>query len=211
MDMHVDWGALLKLVAVVAVIALILAALVLALAFRTLRRVRLRVPPNADFFTTVRAVPLSLVVGLDLLDLGLDVFSAPIIWFILNRFGLQALRNVATVEALIPITGPIPTMTLGWLAARIFKLGEPHDPDLIETRRIGPDSYVPRPRGWRACGYVGDEDLRHRQSERRKRGGDRRRWRGCRRLAARRGACASPARRAMPGCSPARPSGPAPG
>ncbi|HTG34194.1 MAG TPA: hypothetical protein VLB76_14795 [Thermoanaerobaculia bacterium] len=145
MDMHVDWGALFKLAAVVAVIALILAALVLALAFRTLRR--LRVPPNADFFTTVRAVPLSLVIGLDLLDLGLDVFSAPIIWFILNRFGLQALRNVATVEALIPITGPIPTMTLGWLAARIFKLGEPYDPDLIETQRIGPDSYAPRPRG----------------------------------------------------------------
>ncbi len=147
MDMHVDWGALFKLVAVVAVIALVLAAIVLALAFRTLRRVRLRVPPNADFFTTIRAVPFSLVVGLDLLDLGLDVFSAPIIWFILNRFGLQALRNVATVEALIPITGPIPTMTLGWLAARIFNLGEPHDPDIIETRQIGPDRYVPRPRG----------------------------------------------------------------
>jgi hypothetical protein len=147
MDMHADWGALFKLVAVVAVIALVLAALVLALAFRTLRRVRLRVPPNADFFTTIRAVPLSLVVGLDLLDLGLDVFSAPIIWFILNRFGLQALRNVATVEALIPITGPIPTMTLGWLAARILNLGEPYDPDLIETRRIGPDRYAPRPRG----------------------------------------------------------------
>jgi hypothetical protein len=151
MDMNpkviVDWGGLLKLAAVVAVVALVLAAIVLALAFRALRRVRVRVPPNSDFFTTVRAVPLSLVVGLDLLDLGLDVFSAPIIWVILNRFGLQALRNVATVEALIPISGPIPTLTLAWLAARIFNLGQPHDPDLIETRQIGPDSYVPRPPG----------------------------------------------------------------
>lgn len=147
MDMNVDWGAFLKLVAVVAVVALVLAAIVLALAFRALRKVRLRVPANADFFTTVRAVPLSLVVGLDLLDLGLDVFSAPIIWVILNRFGLQALRNVATVEALIPISGPIPTLTLAWLAARLFNLGEPHDPDLIETRQVGPDRYAPRPRG----------------------------------------------------------------
>jgi hypothetical protein len=92
-------------------------------------------------------VPLSLVVGLDLLDLGLDVFSAPIIWVILNRFGLQALRNVATVEALIPISGPIPTLTIAWIAARVLNLGQPHDPDLIETRQIGPDQYVPRPRG----------------------------------------------------------------
>ncbi|MFL6263522.1 MAG: hypothetical protein ACJ76Y_27835 [Thermoanaerobaculia bacterium] len=143
-DLNVDWGSLLKLLAGVAVIALILAGLVLALAFRTLRRVRHRLPPNADFFTTVRAVPLSLVVGLDLLDLALDVFSAPIIWMILNRYGLQALRNVATVEALIPISAPIPTLTLGWLAARIFNLGKAYDPDIIETRQIGPDSYVPR-------------------------------------------------------------------
>jgi hypothetical protein len=142
MNMHVDWGFVLKLVTAVAVVALILAALVLAVAFRLLRRVR--VPPNADFFTTVRAVPLALVVGLDLLDLGLDVFSAPIIWLILNRFGLQALRNVATIEALIPISAPIPTLTLAWLAARTFNLGQPHDPDLIETQGIGPDSYVPR-------------------------------------------------------------------
>lgn len=146
-DLNVDWGALLKLLMTVAVIALILAGLVLALAFRTLRRVRHRVPPHADFFTTVRAVPLSLVVGLDLLDLALDVLSAPIIWMILSRYNLQALRNVATIEALIPISAPVPTLTLAWLAARIFKLGEPHDPDLIETRQIGPDTYVPRPRG----------------------------------------------------------------
>jgi hypothetical protein len=146
-DPSVDWGALWKFLAVVAVVALILAGLALAWAFRVLRRVRLRVPENADFFTTVRAVPLSLVVGLDLLDLALDVLSAPIIWLILSRFRLQALRNVATIEALIPISGPIPTLTLGWLAARIFKLGEPRDPDLIETRKVGPDSYAPRPRG----------------------------------------------------------------
>lgn len=139
-----DWASLLKLLAIVAVVAVGLGALVLFWAFRTLRRVR--VPPGADYFTTVRAVPLSLVVGLDLLDLGLDVFSAPIIWWILNRYGLQALRNVATIEALIPITGPIPTMTLGWLGARLFNLGRPYDPNVIETREVGPGQYVPRSR-----------------------------------------------------------------
>lgn len=139
-----DWEALLKVLITIVVAALILAALVLAWALRTLRRVR--VPPNADFFTTIRAVPLSLMVGLDLLDLALDFLSAPIIWLILNRYGLQALRNVATVEALIPITGPIPTLTLSWLAARVFNLGQPYDPNVIETRQIGPDRYAPRPR-----------------------------------------------------------------
>ena len=139
-----DWDNLLKVLIAIAVVALVLSALVLAWAVRALRRVR--VPPNADFFTTVRAVPLSLVVGLDLLDLALDSFSAPIIWLILNRYGLKALRNVGTIEALIPISGPIPTLTIAWFAARIFHLGEPYDPDVIETRQIGPDRYVPRPR-----------------------------------------------------------------
>ena len=137
-----NWENLLQVLLVIAVVALVLSALVLAFAVRALRRVR--VPPDADFFTTVRAVPLSLVVGLDLLDLALDSFSAPIIWLILNRYGLKALRNVGAIEALIPISGPIPTLTIAWLAARIFKLGQPYDPNVIETRRIEPDRYVPR-------------------------------------------------------------------
>lgn len=139
-----DWDALLRVLIVFVVAVLILAALVLVWAVRSLRRVR--VPPDADFFTAVRAVPLSLMIGLDLLDLALDSLSAPIIWLILNRYGLQALRNVAAVEALIPITGPIPTLTLAWLAARMFNLGQPYDPNVIETRRVGPDQYAPRPR-----------------------------------------------------------------
>lgn len=139
-----DWGDVLKFLAVVAVAALILSAIVLFWAFRALRRVR--VPPDADFFTAVRAVPLSLMVGLDLLDLALDFLSTPIIWIILNRYGLQSLRNVASIEALLPFTGPIPTLTIAWFAARMFNLGKPYDPNLIETRQAGPDRYVPRPR-----------------------------------------------------------------
>ena len=133
---------ILKIFAVIAVVALGLAAVVLTYAIRRLRRIR--VPADADFFTAVRAVPLSLVVGLDLLDLALDVFSAPIMWVILNRTGLQALRNTAAIEALIPVTGPIPTMTIAWFAARLFKLGRAYDPDVIETRQVGPNEYAPR-------------------------------------------------------------------
>ena len=135
---------LLQILGVIALVAVVLAAVILVVAVRKLRKIRL--PPDADFFTAVRAVPLSLVVGLDLLDLGLDVFSTPIIWFLLNRTGLQALRNVASFEALIPITGPIPTLTLAWIAARLFKLGQPYDPNVIEAERIGPGRYAARPR-----------------------------------------------------------------
>jgi len=133
---------LLKIFAVIAVISLVLAAVALTYAIRKLRRIRL--PADADFFTAVRAVPLSLVIGLDLLDLALDVFSAPIMWVILNRTGLQALRNTAAIEALIPVTGPIPTLTIAWCAARLFNLGRAYDPDVIETRQVGPNEYAPR-------------------------------------------------------------------
>lgn len=126
-----------------ALIVVTLAAVVLVTAWQKLRR--LRVPPDADFFTTLRVVPLSLVVGLDLLDLGLDVLSSPVVWYLLDRLNLKALRNVATFEAFVPFTGPIPTLTLSWFLARKLNLGQPQDPNVIETRRIGPDRYAPRP------------------------------------------------------------------
>ena len=86
---------------------------------------RLNIPREADFFTTMRHVPLALVILLDLLDFGLDIFSAPIIWVVLDRMGLPNLRNKAVVEALIPFTNVIPTFTAGWLAARLLNLGTP--------------------------------------------------------------------------------------
>jgi hypothetical protein len=86
---------------------------------------RLDIPPDADFFTTMRHIPLALVVVLDLLDFGLDIFSAPIIWIALDRMGLPSLRNKATIEALIPFTNVIPTFTVCWFAARLLNLGSP--------------------------------------------------------------------------------------
>ncbi len=135
--------SLLVAILIVTLVSLALAGCVLYLAYRKLRHIR--IAADSDFFTTVRAVPLALVVGLDLLDLGLDVFSTPITWMILDRLGLKALRNVATVKALIPIGDMIPALTLAWFGARWFNLGRPPDPHLIETDRIGPDQYAARP------------------------------------------------------------------
>jgi hypothetical protein len=98
---------------------------------------RLRVPPHADFFTTMRYIPLPLVILLDLLDFGLDIFSAPIIWIALDRMGLPNLRNKATIEALIPFTNVIPTFTASWFATRLLNLGD--QPQLYE-----PDYWEPR-------------------------------------------------------------------
>jgi hypothetical protein len=79
---------------------------------------RINLPPGADFFTALRATPLSVVVLLDLLDLSLDIFGAPLAWTILTYLGLKPLRAVTILESLIPGTQFIPTMTVAWLIAR---------------------------------------------------------------------------------------------
>ena len=66
------------------------------------------------------AIPLRVVVFLDLLDFGLDFFGAPISWVVLSRLGLTKLRGASVLEAFIPGTQAIPTMTLGWVLVRVF-------------------------------------------------------------------------------------------
>lgn len=100
-----------------------LAIIGLLFMIRSLRHIQ--VPHDADFFSTMHYVPLTLVVLLDLLDLSLDIFSAPIAWLVLDRMGLTSLRNVASVEGLLPFTGPIPTLTVSWFLARVLGLGDP--------------------------------------------------------------------------------------
>src|SRR3712207_9069808 len=62
----------------------------------------------------------------------------------------SALRNVATIEALVPFTQPIPTLTLAWFAARLFNLGsQPNHAfdrtiDTIETDEVATGRYMPR-------------------------------------------------------------------
>jgi len=104
---------------------------------------RLEVPPDAGFFATMHYVPLLLVVLLDLLDLGFDIFAAPVAWLILDRMGLQSLRNRAAVEALIPFTQPIPTFTLAWLLARLLKIGQPLCVEAVDSQNLALNPPVP--------------------------------------------------------------------
>lgn len=112
-----DLGDLGKILLIGMGVSLALAAFILGLTYRRLKRIQ--VPPGADFFTTLRHVPLTLVVILDLLDFSLDVFSAPVTWILLGQLGLQSLRNVTVIEGLIPGTQIIPTLTVAWIMARL--------------------------------------------------------------------------------------------
>ena len=107
-----------QIMLVAMLLSLVLAGILIALTYRRLKRIR--IPPGADFVTTLRHVPLPLVLFLDLLDFGLDFFSAPIAWVILGRLGLQSLRGVTVVEEIIPGTQFLPTMTAAWFAARLL-------------------------------------------------------------------------------------------
>jgi hypothetical protein len=134
------FGGLLQWLLIAMGVALAIAVVGLALVWRSVRR--LGVPPDADFFTTMRYIPLTLVVLLDLLDFGLDILAAPVSWLVLDRLGLNGLRNKAALEAFIPFTQPIPTFTVSWIAARALNLGElPGRPapylegEYYETRR----------------------------------------------------------------------------
>ena len=98
-------------------VSLLLSFALLVVAFNKVRH--LDIPKNADLTTTLLAIPLTVVVGIDLLDLALDFLALPIVWIVLDRMKLRALRNVSSIEVLIPFTGPIPTFTLAWIAVRM--------------------------------------------------------------------------------------------
>ena len=124
--MSQGWTQLLWTLLIISGVCLVIALVGLMFIVRRIRQ--LRIPQQADFFTTMRHVPLILVILLDLLDFALDIFSAPIMWVVLDRMGLPNLRNKAVLEALIPITNVIPTFTVAWVLARVLNLGEAPDP-----------------------------------------------------------------------------------
>lgn len=99
-------------------ISLLLALLLLIVVWRNVKR--LNIPPDATFGETLNLTPISVVLMIDLLDFGLDFLAAPVAWIILDRLGLKALRGVSVVEAFIPLTQAIPTMTLAWIWVRLF-------------------------------------------------------------------------------------------
>ncbi len=111
-------GDVLRVIAIIIGIAAVGA--VLAMAFLYYRLRRLNIPANASFSETLLRTPLSVVLALDLLDLGFDFLSAPISWWLLGRVHLEALRRVTVAEALIPGTQFIPTLTASWVVVRIM-------------------------------------------------------------------------------------------
>lgn len=113
-----DLRAIGLVIAVGMGISLLLALLLFIFVVRHMRR--LNIPPGASFGETLMLTPLVLVLFIDLLDWGLDILAAPIVWVVLDRLGLRALRNVSAVEALIPFTQFIPTLTLSWIWVRLF-------------------------------------------------------------------------------------------
>jgi hypothetical protein len=107
---------------VCAAVALVGAITLLVIAAKQIMETE--VPEDADFFETLRAVPVTVPLALDLLDFAFDIFAAPISWFILEMLGLQALQMVTVFEGLIPGTQLIPTLTIAWLMARAMKKRE---------------------------------------------------------------------------------------
>lgn len=99
-------------------LSLIMALLLLLIVWRQVKRIH--IPANATFSQTLQLTPFLAVIMIDLLDFALDFLAAPISWIILDRLGLKALRGVSVVEAVIPFTQAIPTMTIAWIWVRLF-------------------------------------------------------------------------------------------
>ena len=95
------------------VLCLILGVIILWIASKQVKNID--VPEGATFSETLHYTPFIVVLGIDLLDFGLDFLAAPIAWVILDNFGLKALRGVSVVESLIPGTQLLPTMTAAWI------------------------------------------------------------------------------------------------
>ena len=126
MDPTLQLNDLFKVLGIIILTALILAMLLAAWVFWRVRKINL--PANADFFEALRATPFSVVLLLDLLDLSLDFLSAPFAWIILGKLGLEPLRAVSVIESFIPGTQALPTMTIAWIIARVWK-NTPRFPD----------------------------------------------------------------------------------
>ncbi len=113
--------SLFEVLAIFFSVGIILSMLLIAWVFWKVRKINL--PAGTEFFDALRATPVSVVILLDLLDLSLDIFSAPIAWIVLSKLGLEPLRTVTVIKDLIPLPGleVLPTMTIAWGVARVWK------------------------------------------------------------------------------------------
>ncbi len=118
MNTQIDLGPLITIVLTISAVALLLSLLLIGWLLWRIKRINL--PPGADILDALRASPLSVVLVLDLLDLALDIFSAPFTWILLTRLGLAPLRWVAVIKDIIPFSAWLPMMTLAWLGIRVL-------------------------------------------------------------------------------------------
>jgi len=114
-----QWREILLVVGGCMAVSLVSAIGLLIIAARQIADIE--IPEGADFFETLQAIPITVPLALDLLDMAFDVFSAPISWIILELLGLRALQMITLFEGLIPGTQVIPTMTLAWIVSRVMK------------------------------------------------------------------------------------------
>jgi hypothetical protein len=112
------WRDLGIILLVIMVVSVTLGTIILAVGWRQLKR--MNIPQGIGFAETLHYTPFLIVLAIDLLDLGLDFLAAPVSWVILDRLGLKALRGVSAVEAFIPGTQFIPTLTACWIGVRLF-------------------------------------------------------------------------------------------
>lgn len=130
----------MRVMLLISVVAGIGASLLLFWTYKDIRKLNL--PAGLGFFEAMRLIPLRVAMFLDLMDLALDTFAAPLAWLVLRWLRLDALRVTATVEALLPGTQYIPTMTLLWGATRLLNLGLPAsaDPSAAARSQATPDA-----------------------------------------------------------------------
>ena len=118
-----EFGDAMLVLGAVLVLALISSLTLFVIAARQIRNID--IPEDADFFETLRLLPITVPLALDLLDLVFDIFAAPIAWVILELMGLKALQLITIFEGLLPGTQVIPTLTIAWIIARSTKTQTP--------------------------------------------------------------------------------------
>ena len=115
----IDFSQVLTIILILMGISTVLGLLLMGWVLWRVKHIDL--PPNADFQTALRQTPFLVVLVLDLLDFGLDIFSAPISWLLLGKLGLAPLRKVTVLEGVIPGTQGLPLMTLAWIFIRLTR------------------------------------------------------------------------------------------
>lgn len=93
---------------------------------RMVRRVTVRL--DDDGLLALRSVSVALPLVVDAVDLGLDLFGAPLAWLIADRSALKPLRGTSLLESLVPGTQILPLMTLGWWWANHVRRDGPWPP-----------------------------------------------------------------------------------